>query len=467
MSTTRKMAALAVMTTMVGGGILLSTAGYSVALATIDLGGPYGACLGSPVTFTVATSGSPPPVFFRYDFNGDGKFDRTPTYSLVTRWSTDKTAVYVYNTPFKGQAYVEAWDGVSFIIIGGKTVPLIVSDVADVTVPNDTLPPVSVFDFPVDGTIYTVPEFILGQDGLPGTGDDSKFLGRATDPAPSCGIAAEHLAVQRLSDSLYYDAVAMDFTSTVKLWNPATITSGSGTSSVTWEFFFPAGNFPDDLYQAYARATDLSGNVEATAQARFFVTHADGLSGAVRGSAVCGATACSFQVASPGSLSLNGASVSVASGTVRVTKARDGPEAFLVPMTPDTRVSCTSGGSSCAYGIVDHFVTSKGTTKSLVSTGVVSLHDPLGQVTAIGSGGGSIRFLRAITDGVHFEGSAPRQGTGAHDGSGTNLLYLAPSGTVVKVAFGSSECRRVLEPGDRAVTRFHTVQGTTACSPRR
>jgi len=465
MASSRKMAVLGVMTSLVVGAILLGTSGYSVALGMIDLGGPYGACLGAPVTFTAVTSGSPPLVFFRYDFNGDGKFDY-PGFPVVA-WSLDKSVTYVYNTPYTGQALVEAWDGVSTIIIGGKTMPLIVSDVADVTVPHDTVPPDSAFVFPVDGWIYTVPEFMAGQDGTPGTGDDGKFLGTAADPAPSCGIAAEHLAIQRQSDLKYYDAVAGDFTSAAVIWNLATITSGSGTSFIEWEFYFPADMFPDDDYQAFARATDIAGNVETTASARFFVTHADSLSGAVPGSAFCGAEACSFDIASLGSLSLNGASVSVEAGRIRVTKARAGPDAFMVPLAPNTRVSCTSGTSSCVYGIADHFVTQKGTTKSLLSNGVVSLHDRSGHVTAIGSGGGAVRFLRAIADRVHFEGSAPRQGPGAHDGSGTNLLYLAPSGTLAQVAFGDSQCARPLELGDRAVTRFHTVQGTVACSPRR
>jgi len=461
MSSVRRKSVVGTLSALVVAMVLLATIPSATALGSIDLGGPYFGCVGDTVTFRAVPSGSPPLVFFRFDLNGDGRWD-VPAGGLVG-WDTVTTVNYRYGAPFTGKAKVEAWDGVS--VVGGK--PAIVSDVADVSIVQDTQPPSSAFVFPVDGTIYTVLEFILGQDGLPGTGDDSKFLGTATDPAPSCGgIEEEHLAVQRQSDSLYYDASTMDFTSASVVWNPAAITSGYGTSSITWEFFFPAGNFPDDVYQASARATDHAGNVESTAKARFFVTHADGLAGMVPGSASCGVKACSFVIASPGALALNGASVSIEAGMARVVKAREGPEAFLIPLTPGTRVTCTSGATTCVYGIVDHFVTVKGTGKTLVSTGVVSLHDPWGIVGATGSGGGAFRFLRAVADGSHFEGSASRRGPDAVDGSGTNLLYLALPGDTVNVSFIGSECTRTLEPGSRTVTRFHTVQGITTCRGR-
>jgi len=104
-------------------------------LASFDAGGPYGGPTtyeGDSVTFHATQSGSPVLVLIRWDFNGDGKWDKTPTAvgCPATCWSTDFTANFVYPDNYYGQIVkAEAWDTVSFTTVSvsgsnfGSTTP--------------------------------------------------------------------------------------------------------------------------------------------------------------------------------------------------------------------------------------------------------------------------------------------------------------------------------------------------------
>jgi len=89
-------------------------------LASLDAGGPYGGPTtfeGDAVTFTATQSGTPPLIIIRWDFNGDGKWDKTPTAVNCPTdcWSTDFVTTYTYLDNYYGNIVkAEAWDGVSF-----------------------------------------------------------------------------------------------------------------------------------------------------------------------------------------------------------------------------------------------------------------------------------------------------------------------------------------------------------------
>jgi hypothetical protein len=81
--------------------------------ASVDAGGPYG----GPTTFEgddvlfEATVDDPNLIFFRWDFNGDGKWDTGDAAS--GNWVPDTQVTYRYLNMFDGLATVQAWDGVS------------------------------------------------------------------------------------------------------------------------------------------------------------------------------------------------------------------------------------------------------------------------------------------------------------------------------------------------------------------
>ena len=93
--------------------------GLTVNLASVDAGGPYGPVdEGTALTVTATQSGSPPLVMIRWDLNGDGKWEQTPTFNPATKWSTDWSFPWTFNDDFYGNAItVEAWDGVSFTTV--------------------------------------------------------------------------------------------------------------------------------------------------------------------------------------------------------------------------------------------------------------------------------------------------------------------------------------------------------------
>ncbi len=80
---------------------------------SVDAGGPYGGpntFEGDTVVFT-ATVSDPSLIYFRWDFNGDGKWD-TGT-AANDHWVTDNPVSYKYLNMFDGDVLVQAWDGVS------------------------------------------------------------------------------------------------------------------------------------------------------------------------------------------------------------------------------------------------------------------------------------------------------------------------------------------------------------------
>src|SRR3990170_3912961 len=81
--------------------------------ASVDAGGPYGGpgtYEGGTIVFT-ATVDDPNLMFFRWDFNGDGKWDTGDAAS--GNWVPDTTVPHQYLNMYSGLATVEAWDGVS------------------------------------------------------------------------------------------------------------------------------------------------------------------------------------------------------------------------------------------------------------------------------------------------------------------------------------------------------------------
>jgi hypothetical protein len=81
----------------------------------LDAGGPYVGNEGDTITFTATDTGSPSPlVFIRWDFEGDGKWDKTPSYDPVFGWSMDWTVAWTIADDLHGDLVkVEAWDGFS------------------------------------------------------------------------------------------------------------------------------------------------------------------------------------------------------------------------------------------------------------------------------------------------------------------------------------------------------------------
>jgi hypothetical protein len=81
--------------------------------ASVDAGGPYG----GPTTFEgddvlfEATVDDPNLMFFRWDFNGDGKWDTGDAAS--GNWVPDTIVPHQYLNMYNGLATVQAWDGVS------------------------------------------------------------------------------------------------------------------------------------------------------------------------------------------------------------------------------------------------------------------------------------------------------------------------------------------------------------------
>ncbi len=80
---------------------------------SVDAGGPYGGpntFEGDTIVFT-ATVSDPSLIYFRWDFNGDGKWD-TGT-AANGNWVTDNPIAYTYRNMFNGDVLVQAWDGIS------------------------------------------------------------------------------------------------------------------------------------------------------------------------------------------------------------------------------------------------------------------------------------------------------------------------------------------------------------------
>jgi len=84
-------------------------------LASVNAGGPYVGTEGDTIRLTATQSGGPfPLIFIRWDMDGDGVFERTPTYNAATGWSTDFIVDWTFNDNYYGEVLrVEAWDGVS------------------------------------------------------------------------------------------------------------------------------------------------------------------------------------------------------------------------------------------------------------------------------------------------------------------------------------------------------------------
>ena len=81
----------------------------------LDAGGPYTGNEGDTITFVATDTGSPSPlVFTRWDFESDGKWDKTPSYDPVFGWSMDWTVAWTIVDDLYGDLVkVEAWDGFS------------------------------------------------------------------------------------------------------------------------------------------------------------------------------------------------------------------------------------------------------------------------------------------------------------------------------------------------------------------
>ncbi|MEM7814762.1 MAG: hypothetical protein QXF55_00255, partial [Candidatus Aenigmatarchaeota archaeon] len=147
---------------------------------------------------------------------------------------------------------------------------------------------------------------------------------------------------------------------------------------------------------------------------------------------------------------------------------------MIIPISGDIDVSCAPGTHDrCYFGIVDDYIKKGGgVEKRLVSSGTLSIFDKLsGAVTLTSEGAGPIRFKSAKVIDAHtgailedYSGSAPSRGVDVADGSGSNVLYIAPSGYGVRSEFSGAVCVRSLEEGRRAVARYLTSGAVTVCA---
>jgi len=88
---------------------------------TVDAGGPYGGPNtyegDPPITFTVAAY-DPAIIFFRWDFNDDGKFDFPDQTGggTIGKWTTQTFVVKQFLDNYYGDVVVQGWDGISTIV---------------------------------------------------------------------------------------------------------------------------------------------------------------------------------------------------------------------------------------------------------------------------------------------------------------------------------------------------------------
>lgn len=327
----------------------------------------------------------------------------------------------------------------------------------------DQTKPLSSFTFPLLNSILSIEEFNVGIDNIPGTDDDSHIMGMANDQVITSGIIDEKVDIVRQSDQLHYNAVSESFTQNTPLFNSAIITSGYETEAIEWKFFFPAINFPDDVYQITARATDLAGNIESTPTIRIAILKDLIFTGTIPGTEECTTSSCSFEI-QKGTITQNGAMINITEGKVKVIKSRNSNGIIIIPQTNNTKAICISGSdvenNKCFFGIIDNFIQEKGISKELVRNATISLLK--NETEMLKTNGAGLRFIEAVHQNnintQHVEGSAPQKGAEAHDGSGTNILYLAPMNYNIKVEFKNAICTKSLENEERIVTRYHSNQ---------
>jgi len=98
------------------------TRNHLVGTGAIGAGGPYGGPNtfegGAAITFTV-TVNDPSLIFFRWDFNNDGKFDEPNQAGggNMGKWTTDTSVSRSFDDDYFGKVVVQGWDGVSTTVV--------------------------------------------------------------------------------------------------------------------------------------------------------------------------------------------------------------------------------------------------------------------------------------------------------------------------------------------------------------